>query len=318
MDRIVVSQLGDPEQLKLVSAPEPQPGPDEVLVKVEAAGINYMDVYQRTGIYKAPLPYTPGIEGTGKITAVGPGVQKLRVGQRIAWLNVQGSYAQAMVIPVRQAIALPDTLETANGLLIQAVTVQFLMTEYRALRPGDWVLVHAAAGGVGQLLVQWAKHLGATVVGTASSAKIHFVRALGADYVIDYSKSDFHAEVMKLTQQRGVDVAFDSVGRDTFERSVQSLARGGTAVCYGMASGPAPKIDPASLMAKALRVAGGSIMTDIADVERLHTRSHAALEAITAGWLNLGTPSSYPLQDASRAHADLESRRTQGKLMLVP
>ena len=319
MNKIVVRQLGGPEQLKLESADEPKPGIDEVLVHVQAAGINYVDVYQRKGIYQLPLPYTPGFEGNGIIKALGPNVSHLRVGQRIAWINTLGSYAETITLPASQAIVLPDSLKSGNGLFFQAVTAQYLMTEYRTLKPGDWVLVHAAAGGVGQILVQWAKHVGATVVGTTSSPqKAERVHAMGADHVIDYSTSDFQTEVMKLTGQRGVDLVWDAVGQDTFQRSVQSLAREGTAVCYGAASGPAPKIDPPSLMAKAIRVAGGSIFGYIADVKQLRARSQAVIDGIQAGWLDLGAPSPYPLEEASMAHADIESRKTQGKLMLVP
>ncbi|MBS0419971.1 MAG: quinone oxidoreductase [Proteobacteria bacterium] len=319
MQKVVIRDVGGPGQLKLEDAAEPRAGADEVLVKVSAAGINYVDVYQRKGIYKLPLPYTPGFEGMGTITAVGSNVKQLRVGQQVAWIDTLGSYSQMLAIPASHAIALPDSFKAGDALLFQGVTAQYLMAEYRALTAGDWVLVHSAAGGVGQLLVQWAKHLGATVVGTTSSSqKAERVRALGADYVIDYSKSDFLTEVLALTNKRGVDIVFDGVGHDTFERSVQSLARGGTAVCYGAASGPSPKIDPHSLVPKALRVAGGSIFGYIADVKQLQARSRAVIEGIQQGWLKQGAPAAYALGDAHRAHSDIEGRGTQGKLMLVP
>jgi len=318
MRKIVVSNTGGPEELKLEVATDPHPGADQIAVKTEVAGINYIDVYQRKGVYKVPLPYTPGFEGAGTITALGGNVQQLKVGQRVAWINSIGSYAEAVVIPASQAIVLPSDLKPDQGLLFQAVTAQYLVSEYRALKPGDWVLVHSAAGGVGQILVQWAKHLGATVIGTTSNAqKAERVRAMGADHVIDYVKSDFQAEVMKLSSQRGVDLVVDAVGKDTFERSVQSLARGGTAVSYGAASGPPPKIDPPSLSAKALRVAGGSIFGFVAEPKQLQARAQAVLQGIQAGWLKMGGSTSYPLAEAKRAHADIESRRTQGKLMLV-
>jgi NADPH2:quinone reductase len=319
MKKIVVNALGGPEQLRLESSDDPTPGANEILAKVDAAGINYVDVYHRKGIYTLPLPFTPGLEGTGRIIAIGDGIKGHAVGDRIAWLQMLGSYSEKVIVPAAQIISLPASLATHDGLLFQAVTAQYLIAEYRHIQKNDVVLVHSAAGGVGQLLVQWAKHLGATVIGTTSNAaKADTVRALGADHVIDYVKTDFQTELMKLTRDRGANIVFDAVGKDTFARSVASLAHGGTAVSYGAASGPAPAVDPASLMKKALRVAAGSIFGYIADPEQLQARAKSALDGIREGWLTLGQVSTYALADASRAHTDIESRKTQGKLALMP
>jgi NADPH:quinone reductase len=220
MRRVIANAFGGPEQLILESVPdELRPEPDQILVDVEAAGVNYIDVYQRNGIGKLRLPYRPGLEGVGRVREIGEEVDTatgaLSIGARIAWINVLGSYADQAVVPAAQAIPVPDSFTTAQALLFQGVTAQYLVGEYRTVRPGDRVLIHAAAGGVGQLLVQWLKHLGAWVVGTTSNdAKAATVRAVGADAVINYGRSyAFLDELLSLTDGRGVDLAFDAVGR---------------------------------------------------------------------------------------------------------
>jgi NADPH2:quinone reductase len=230
MRRVKVNALGGPEQLTVEPAAEsPRPGPGQMLVEVEAAGVNYIDVYQRKGIYKLPLPFTPGLEGVGRVRKVGEGgdeaVSNLVVGQRVAWINVLGSYASHLLVPVGQAIPVPDSFTTAQALLFQGLTAQYLVTEYRDVRPGNRVLVHSAAGGVGLLLVQWLKHLGAWVVGTTSSdSKAAVAREAGADAVINYGHDyEFLDELLSLTDGRGVDLAIDGVGAATLENTLKGL-----------------------------------------------------------------------------------------------
>jgi NADPH2:quinone reductase len=319
MRKVQISQIGGPEQLKLVDAPAPQVGPGELMVEVEAAGINYVDVYQRKGIYPLPLPYTPGLEGVGHIVALGNGVTGLAVGDRIAWINGIGTYAEQVVLPVEQAIQIPKVFTLNEGLLFQAVTAQYLVAEYRSIKPGDTVLVHAAAGGVGQLLVQWLKHLGANVIGTVSTdEKAATVKQLGADFVINYAATPFLPEVKRLTEGHGVDLAFDAVGQTTLKDTVEALAPRGTAVSYGSASGIPPAIEPFTLIPQAKRLAGGSIFAYINDPRELQARSAAVIDAIQGKWLKLGEATEYSLEQAAEAHRAIESRKTQGKLLLRP
>ena len=245
MRRVIIKDYGGPDALTTETVEEEhRPGPEQVLVDLEAAGVNYIDVMQREGVIKLPLPYTPGLEGVGRVRAVGEGVHGMAIGQRVAWVIVRGSYASQVLVPAAQAIAVPDSFTTEQALLFQALTAQYLVSEYREIRPGDRVLVHAAADGVGQLLVQWLKHLGAWVVGTVSTdAKASIVRAAGADAVIDYGRDyAFLDELRSLTDGRGIDLAFDGVGARTLANTLKGLARGGTVVSFGSASGPPPSI----------------------------------------------------------------------------
>jgi NADPH2:quinone reductase len=319
MRKVQIDQIGGPERLKLVDAPTPQVGPGELLVEVEGAGINYVDVYQRKGIYPLPLPYTPGLEGVGHVIALGNGVTRFAVGDRIAWINGIGTYAEQVLLPADQAIQIPKAFTLNEGLLFQAVTAQYLVAEYRSIHPGDTVLVHAAAGGVGQLLVQWLKHLGARVIGTVSTdEKAATVKQLGADLVINYATTPFLPEVKRLTEGRGVDLAFDAVGQTTLKDTIEALAPRGTAVSYGSASGIPPAIEPFALIPQAKRLAGGSIFAYIKDPKELHNRSAAVIDAVQAKWLKLGEATEYSLEQAADAHRDIESRKTQGKLLLRP
>lgn len=319
MRKVVINEIGGPEQLKLIDDDAPKAGQNEIVVNVEAAGINYVDVYQRKGIWPLPLPYTPGLEGVGTVAALGPGVDGLKIGERIAWVNGLGSYAEQVELPATQAIRLPESFGISEGLLFQAITAQYLIHEYRNIAPGDTVLVHAASGGVGQLLVQWLKHLGARVIGTVSSKeKAATVKVLGADEVINYSSGEFLPEILQLTKGRGVDLAFDAVGQATLKDTVEALAARGTAVSYGSASGYPPAIEAYKLIPTAKRLAGASIFAYIADPAELQFRSGVAVEAIRAGWLKIAPATEYQLEHAGDAHRDIESRRTQGKLLLRP
>jgi len=322
MQRVIVQALGGPEHLVLESSDEAlHPAVGEVLVDVEAAGVNFLDINLRkgAGVHAVPAPFTPGLEGVGRIRAVGAGVS-LTVGQRVAWVNVRGSYASQLTMKAELVVPVPETFAIPQALLFQAMTAQYLATEYRAIQPGDRVLVQAAAGGVGQLLVQWLKHLGAWVVGTTSSAeKADVACAAGADVVINYGRDyRFLDELMSLTDGRGVDLAFDSVGAATFANTVKGLARGGMAVCCGVSSGPAPAISPAELTNSCTRVAAGSVFSYIAEPGELQCRVASIIEGIEAGWLRMPEATGYPMTHAADAHRDLESRLTHGKLYLVP
>jgi NADPH2:quinone reductase len=319
--RALVRALGGPEQLTLETTDDtPRIGRDQLLVDVEACGVNYLDVYQRSGTHKVPLPYTPGFEGVGRICEPGEAASGFRIGQRIAWINVLGSYASQVAVPTDRAIPVPDQFTATQALMFQGLTAQFLVTEYRDIRPGDRVLVHSAAGGVGRLLVQWCKRLGAWVVGTTSSdAKAATVRTAGADAVINYGASyEFLGELKSLTGGKGVDLAFDGIGAATLESTLQALARGGTAVSIGSTSGPRPAIRPEQLIPQCIRLAGGSVFSYTADPAELQRRAGAVIEGIRAGWLRVHEGKAYPLESAAEAHRDLESRATQGKLYLVP
>jgi NADPH2:quinone reductase len=325
MRRVMVNAFGGPEQLAVQSVPEPlRPGPGQILVNVEGAGVNYIDVMQRKGIAKVPLPYTPGLEGVGRVAELGKPTEgttgALAVGERVAWVNVLGSYARQVVVPAAQVIPIPESFTTAQALLFQALTAQYLVSEYRNVQPGDRVLVHSAAGGVGQLLVQWLKHLGAWVVGTTSSeAKAGTARAAGADAVINYGHDyAFLDELLSLTDGRGVHLAFDAVGSATLVSTLKGLARGGTVVSFGSASGPPPAIDPRELINPCTRVAGGSVFSYVADPAELQRRGAVVVDAIRAGWLNLANGTAYDLGQAAHAHRDIEGRRTHGKLYLTP
>jgi NADPH:quinone reductase len=322
MRHVIVKASGGPEQLMIESTDEgPRPGPGQVLVEVEAAGVNYIDVMQRKGIAKVPLPYTPGLEGVGRVAEFGEGAaDMLAVGQRVAWVNVLASYAGQVVVPAAQVIPVPDSFTTPQALLFQALTAQYLVSEYRNVQPGDRVLVHSAAGGVGQLLVQWLKHLGAWVVGTTSSeVKAGTARVAGADAVINYGRDyAFLDQLLSLTDGRGVHLAFDAVGSATLASTLKGLARGGTVVSFGSASGPPPAIDPRELINPCTRVAGGSVFSYVAEPAELQWRGAAVVDAIRDGWLNVGNGTAYDLEEAANAHRDIEGRRTQGKLYLTP
>jgi NADPH:quinone reductase len=321
MRRVIIKEYGGPDVLTTETVEdEHRLEPGQVLVDVEAAGVNYLDVMQREGVIKLPLPYTPGLEGVGRVRAVGDDAHGMTVGQRVAWVNVRGSYASQVLVPAAQAIAVPKSFTTQQALLFQALTAQYLVSEYREIRPGDRVLIHAAAGGVGQLLVQWLKHLGAWVVGTVSTdAKARTVRAAGADAVINYGRDyTFLEELRALSDGHGVDLAFDGVGSRTLADTLKGLARGRTVVSFGSASGPPPAINPLELVTPCTHVAGGSVFSYISDPGELRRRAAAVMDGIQEGWLHLGEATAYNLGRGADAHRDLQGRGTQGKLYLTP
>ena len=319
MKKVIVSKTGGPEALEVVTTEKLILKPGEVLIDVEAAGVNYVDVYLRNGaVNYMSLPFVPGFEGVGTIRELGAGVTTLSVGKRVSWINAPGSYASEIALPAEQAIVIPDFFSIDEGLLFQAITAQYLVTEYRVIKPGEVALVHAAAGGVGQFLVQWLKHLGAVVIGTASSEeKLQTIRSLGADHVVNYANGQFLDAVLELTDGRGVDIAFDAVGATTFSSTVKALASRGIAVAYGQASGVAPDVQVYPLILKGARVAGGSIFTYIENPAEMQRRAAAVIAAIDEGWLSALKTTFFTLDEAGAAHQAIESRGTQGKLALT-
>jgi NADPH:quinone reductase len=317
---IVVEAYGGPEVLVPRDREPLTPGPGEVAVDVSASGVNYVDVYHRMGRYPNPLPFTPGSEAAGAVTAVGEGVTDLRPGDRVGWVNVLGAYAEQTVVPADRAIPLPDQLDdlTAAAILLQGMTAHYLVHDSYPVKPGDPVLVHAAAGGMGLFLTQLVKHLGGSVIGTASTEeKRQEARAAGADLAVGYD--EVPDAVKSFTDGTGVAVVYDGVGKDTFDASLASLRPRGSFVSYGSASGPVPPVDPLRL------TAAGSVFFSrptlahfIASRDELLARAGDVFGWVANGVLSLRATARYPLSDAAAAHRDLEARRTTGKLLLVP
>jgi NADPH2:quinone reductase len=319
MRKVLVKEKGDPSVLEVVEADPPKVAPGKALIRVEAAGINFLDVYQRQGALEVPRPFTPGFEGVGRVIEAGPGDGAPRPGTRVAWINVFGSYADLVLVPFEQLIPLPQNLDIDAGLLFQGATAQYLIREYRTITSSDVVLVHAAAGGVGQILVQWAKHLGARVIATASTdEKLEIARSLGADTLINYSRESFREKVLDETQGRGADLVLDAVGAKTFTDSVASLAPRGTAVSYGLASGPPSAVDIESLIHRSARVAAGSVFTYISDPSEMKHRVSEVIRGIDEGWLRPSRVKTFALEEVAEAHRLLENRLSDGKLALIP
>jgi NADPH2:quinone reductase len=322
MKAIQVQQCGGPEQLRYVDAPVPEPGPKQARVKIIASGVNFIDVYFRMGLYKADVPFVPGMEAAGLVDAVGPEVTEVAAGDRVAYAMQRGSYAQYAVVPAWQLVRIPEGLgdDTAAAAMLQGMTAHYLTRSSFPLKKGDTALVHAAAGGVGGILVQMAKSLGARVFGTVSThEKAELARDSGADEVILYTQQDFEAEVKRLTGGRGCDVVYDSVGKTTFDKSLNCLRPRGTLVLYGQSSGPVPPFDPTILNTKgSLFLTRPSLGHYCLSRDELLWRASDVLNSIRAGELKLRIDRTYPLADAERAHRDLESRGTAGKLILLP
>jgi NADPH2:quinone reductase len=322
MRAIRVHQFGGPEAMKLEELPTPQPGPGQALVRIEAAGVNFIDVYQRTGAYKNPLPYSLGLEGAGVVEAVGAGVTTVRTGDRAAWTGVPGSYATHNVVPADRLVALPAGVDARAGAsaMLQGMTAHYLAHSTYPLKSGDACLIHAAAGGVGLLLCQMARRAGARVIGTVSTEeKAKLAREAGAQDVILYTGQDFEAEVKRLTGGKGLQVVYDSVGRDTFEKGFNCLASRGYMVLYGAWSGAVAPLDPQVLNAKgSLFLTRPSLFHYIATRDDLVRRAGDVLGWIQKGELKLRIGATFPLAEAAQAHRDLEGRRTTGKVLLIP
>lgn len=322
MKAIRIHTPGGPEAMRLEDVPEPTPGAGQAVVKIEAAGLNYIDVYFRTGANKVPLPFTPGLEGAGTVTAVGAGVTDVTVGDRVAYTGIPGSYAQLNVCPANRLVKLPDGLSFRDGAaaMLQGMTAHYLVGSTYPLKKGEACLVHAAAGGMGLLLCQMAKMRGATVIGTVSSQeKAALARAAGADHVILYTTQDFVAEVKRITGGRGVDVVYDGVGATTFSGSLDCLRPRGMMALFGAASGPVPPLDLQLLNVKgSLFVTRPSLNHHIAAREELLQRSGDVLGWIREGKLKLRVEITFPLAQAADAHRALEGRKTTGKVLLLP
>lgn len=323
MRAVRVTRAGGPDVLEVAEADAPAPGPGEVLVEVAAAGVNYIDTYQREGIYPMDTPYVPGLEGTGRVTALGAGVDGVAVGDRIAWAETLGSYAEQVAVPWEKAVPVPGgvTDDAAVGALLQGMTAHFLVNDSVPLAGGETVLVHAAAGGVGLLLTQLATAKGARVIATTSSAqKAELARGAGAAEVIDYTRvDDLAAAVRELTGGAGVHAAFDAVGRTTFDASLASLRKRGTLVLYGAASGPVPPVDPQRLnSAGSVYLTRPKLFDFIDSTASLREKAAAVYGEVAAGRLDVRIGHRYPLDAARTAHEDLQGRRTTGKLLLVP
>jgi len=322
MKAIRVHAPGGPEALCYEDVEQPAPAPGQVLVRIEAAGVNFIDIYQRTGHYKVPVPFTSGQEAAGTVAAVGPGVAEPKVGERVAYTNVLGAYAEYAVVPADRVVVLPDGVSAKQGAaaMLQGITAQYLATSTYPLKAGDACLVHAAAGGVGLLLCQVAKLRGARVLGTVSTReKAALARAAGADEVIQYTEQDFETEVKRLTNGAGLQVIYDSVGRTTFEKGLSCLALRGMMVLYGQSSGPVGPFDPQVLSQKgSLFLTRPSIAHYIATRAELLARAGEVLGWIKSGKLKLRIERELPLAQAAEAHRLLEGRKTSGKVLLIP
>jgi NADPH:quinone reductase len=322
MKAIRVHETGGPEKLAYEDVPVPDPGPGQARVKVQAAGLNYIDVYFRMGLYKSPLPFTPGMEAAGTVDAVGEGVEDVIPGDRVAYAMNMGGYAEYALVKAGQLVKLPDAIDFQTGAaaMLQGMTAHYLAFSTFPLQRGQTALVHAAAGGVGLLLVQVARKIGARVIGTVGTEeKAKLAREAGADYVILYQTQDFEAEVKRITEGRGVDVVYDSVGKATFEKSMNSLTRRGTVALFGQSSGAVPPIDLNILNAKgSIYVTRPSLAHYTATRDELEWRAGDILKWIAAGKLKLRIDRAFPLDAAGDAHRALESRRTAGKVLLIP
>jgi NADPH2:quinone reductase len=319
---IRVAKYGGPESMSLDELPTPAPGAGQALIRLEAAGVNFIDVYQRSGLYKSQLPLPLGLEGAGVVEAMGPGVTTVRVGDRVAWTGVPGSYATHNVVAADRLVALPAGVDARTGAaaMLQGMTAHYLAHATYRLKPGDACLVHAAAGGVGLLLCQMARRAGARVIGTVSTeAKAALAREAGAHEVILYTREDFESEVKRLTGGKGLQVVYDSVGKDTFDKGLNCLAPRGYMVLYGQSSGPVTPVDPQILNGKgSLFLTRPSLNHHILTREELSARAGDVLAWIQGGQLKLRVGATFPLAEAAEAHRQLEGRKTTGKVLLIP
>jgi NADPH2:quinone reductase len=322
MKAVRIAQPGGTEALRYEEVPRPEPKEGEALVKVEAAGVNFIDVYHRTGAYKGAFPLTLGVEGAGTVAALGPGTHGMRVGDRVASVGLAGSYAEYAVAPAEKLVSVPDGVTSiqAAAAMLQGMTAQYLASSTYPLKSGDTCLIHAAAGGVGQLFCQVAKMRGAFVIGTAGGQEHTSIAVqAGADEVIDYKAQDFEREVSRITGGKGVRVVYDSVGKTTFEKGLNCLERRGMMVLFGQSSGPVGPIDPQLLNAKgSLYLTRPTLFHYVALREELVIRSEQVLGWVRDGLLKLSIFRQLPLSEAAEAHRLLESRQTSGKLLLVP
>lgn len=322
MKAIQVSQTGGPEALVPVDVPIPKPKPDEALVQIKAVGVNFIDVYFREGRYPAPVPFIDGQEGAGVVTEIGSDVSAVKVGDRVAYTGSLGSYAEYAAVPAQLLVKIPEALsfEQAAAAMLQGMTAHYLTHSTYKLQAGETALVHAAAGGVGSLLVQMAKMIGARVIGTAGTAeKAQLAREAGADECIIYTETDFETETKRLTDGKGVHVIYDGVGKETFEKDLNVLSPRGYLVLFGGSSGAVPPFDLIKLSQKgSLYITRPTLANYIAKHEELEWRANDVLGWIASSELKLRIHKTYPLAEAAQAHRDLEGRKTTGKLLLIP
>lgn len=321
MKAIQVEKNGGPEVLRLKDVETPQPGPGQARIKVEAAGLNFVDIYIRRGDYRTLTPpFIPGFEGAGTVEAIGEGVTEAKVGDRVIYTGQPGAYAEQQVVQADSLLPLPDALTFEQGAAIplQGLTAHYLIHEFRRIQPGETVLIHAAAGGMGLLLVQWAKHLGARVLGTVSTeAKARAAEEAGADHVVLYTQQDWVAETKRLTDGEGAHLIIDGVAKTTFAGNLEAAALRGNIVIYGAASGPADPIAPNVLMGRSLTISGGMLGNYTLTREELLRRAEDLQTGIRAGWLKLRVDHVLPLAEAAEAHRLLENRHSIGKIVLT-
>ena len=322
MKAILVHHNGGPEELQFEEVDIPKPAPGQALIKIAAIGVNFIDVYHRIGLYKLPIPFTPGQEAAGVIEALGEGVTGFAIGDRVAYTSVPGAYAQYAAVATKMLVKVPEgiDLKIAAAAMLQGMTAHYLTHSTFPLKQGDTALVHAAAGGAGLLIVQMAKALGAKVIGTMSTeAKAEMARKAGADETILYTTQDFEVEVKRITDGKGVDVVYDSVGATTFLKSLNCIRPRGMMVSFGQSSGPVAAMEPLLLSQKgSLFLTRPTLAVHIATPEELAWRAGDVLGSIAAGKLNIHIAKTYKLSEVGQAHRDLESRKTTGKLVLVP
>jgi NADPH2:quinone reductase len=322
---VQIAQHGGPEQLKIAMVTVGDPGPGEIRIRHKAVGLNIIDVYQRSGLYQLPMPLNLGMEASGVVEAVGEGVTHLKVGDRAAYASQPpGSYCEVRVMPAKCVCKLPDAIsfETGAAMMLKGLTAQYLLKKVRpveGLEPGDHVLFHAAAGGVGQIVCQWAKALGLQLIGTAGSdAKCELAKANGAAFAINYSKEDFAARVKEITGGKGVKVVYDSVGKDTWDKSLDCLRPFGLMASFGNASGPVPPFAPGSLAGKgSLYVTRQTLFTHIATRESTQAMANDLFDVVVSGKVKINIDQTYPLEQIQQAHIDLEARNTTGCTILT-
>lgn len=321
MKAIRIEQYGDANVLQFQDVSKPTPAPDEALVHLQAAGLNFIDIYMRRGDLRVAVqpPFIPGREGAGIVEAVGVDVTEVKVGDRVAYAGNLGSYAEYNTVKAALLIPLPKEISFEEGAAfpLQGMTAQYLVHEYYDIKANDTVLVHAAAGGVGLLLVQWLKHLGARVIGTVSTEeKAKIAKAAGADDIILYTQQDFVTETKNLTHGKGADYIIDGVGKDTFTKDLEAVRTRGSICLFGSASGPAEPLAPNSLQAKSITISGGSLFNYLSPRAELLKRAHDVLKGMREGWLNIKIDHAYPLEKAAEAQQKLEGRKTMGKVIL--
>jgi NADPH2:quinone reductase len=322
---VLIRQNGGPEQMEIVDVEVGNPGPGEIRIRHKAIGLNFIDVYQRTGLYKLPMPLTLGMEGSGIVEAVGAGVTHLKAGDRAAYAaNPPGSYSEVRVMPAKNVVKLPDAIsfETGAAMMLKGMTAEYLLKRTQpqgGLQAGDFVLFHAAAGGVGLIAVQWAKALGLQLIGTAGSdEKCELAKSLGAAHMINYNKEDFAPRVKEITGGKGVKVVYDSVGKDTWDKSLDSLQPFGLMASFGNASGPVPPFAPAILGNKgSLYVTRQTLFTHIATREATQEMAHDLFDAVTSGKVQIRIDQRFPLAQVQEAHRTLEARKTTGCTILT-